>query len=295
MIISDTQGCSDSKPAGKRKLVIALREADGVLHKCAESDFAIPLTGRRPQVAIKKNVLSVEHSSGSHPRLSTNHKYQWQNNQWNLIGYTRSTSDTTSRQAVDTVDVNLLTGEVAAALNAKKSCSARFLEIRSPEIEGSEPSPADWTAPSVWLNSKTEQCPIIAVQSVHSKDTLFLRTQLQRSNNIADGDVQLLDEKGKVLPPNSKKKTAYAYILSSYDLKTLRGEGKAAGDDPELIRVTVQVSPIHCGCKKTFATSQIGAGAFLLTKLKGLPALAEIDARDGSVIHPELWPLPEDK
>ena len=295
LVVSDTEGCSDSKPAGQRKLVIALKETDGLFHKCAESDLAVPLSGAPPQLTIKKDVLIVEHSQGAHPRLTTNHKYQLHDDQWNLIGYTRSENDGAASHAVDSVDVNLLTGEVAGSLNAKRNCSARFLEIRSPQIEGPDPSPADWTAPSVWLNSKTEQCPIIAVQSVHSKDTLFLRTQLQRSNAIADGDVQLIDEKGAVLPPVGKKKTAYAYILSSYDLKTLRGDNKPTSDDPELLRVTVQVSPIHCGCKKTFATSQSAAGAILLTKMKGLPALAEVDTRDGAMIHPELWPLAQEK
>lgn len=297
LVISDTEDCSESKPANQRKLVIALREADGLLHKSVESDTAVSLSGNPPQVSIKKDVLSVEHDGGFRYKLSTSHKYQLHNDRWNLIGYTHVEHDTAATHAVDSVDVNLLTGEVAANLSAKRSCSSRFFEIRSPQIDGAEPSPADWTAPSVWLNQKSEQCPTVAVQSVHSKDTLFLRTQLQGSSAIGEDEVRLVDEKGQPITPQSKRKTAYGYILSSYDLKPLIGEKPvtAKNDDPEMLRLTVQVTPALCGCKKTFSTAQNGAGAILLTKLKGLPAIAEVDMREGNEVHPVIWPLPEEE
>jgi hypothetical protein len=297
LIISDTEDSSESKPAGQRKLVVALRESDGLLHKSVECETAVSLSGNPPQVAVKKDVLSVEHDGGFRYKLSTSHKYQLHNDRWDLIGYTHVEHDTAATHAVDSVDVNLLTGEVAANLSAKRSCSSRFFEVRSPQIDGIEPSPADWTAPSVWLNARSEQCPTVAVQSVHSKDTLFLRTQLQGSNAISEEEVRLLDEKGQTVAPRSKRKTAYGYILSSYDLKPLVGEKPvtAKNDGQEILRLSVQVTPEHCGCKKTFSTAQNGAGAILLTKMKGLPAIAEVDMRDGGEVHPVIWPLPEEE
>jgi hypothetical protein len=298
-VVSETEGGDESK-APLRKLIIAL-QADGLLHKSAESESAVALKNE-PQLTIKKDVLIVENDSG-HQRLT--HKYQLRSGHWELIGFTENDTDTDGANATDSVDVNLLTGEVIGSSRTNKSYATRFLEVRSPLIDGPESSAADWTAPAVWLNAKSEKCPIVAVYSVHNKNTLFVRTELEGSFDIAEDEVDLVNHKGAVVPALTKKKTTYGYILATYDLKSLLINNAPApdsdtqveenkGDAPELLRISVKVTPAHCGCKKTFSTAQHGdAGGILLTKLKGLPTLADIDLRNGDAIHPKVRPLAE--
>jgi hypothetical protein len=300
IVISETDPSSESKTATQRKLVIALHEADGLLHKSGESESAISLEGGAPELTIKKDVLIVEHKGSLQKGPKTIHKYQLRNGEWDLIGYTHVDYDSAAGHPAGSVDVNLLTGEVVGSSIAKQLASSRFLEVRSPAIEGPESCAADWTAPAAWLNTKSEQCPIVAVMSVHSKNTLFLRVELEGAYNISEDEVELLNAKGAVIPTLSKKKTAYGYILASYDLKSLEmshGAGTAdeqQSDDPELLRISVKVTPLHCGCKKTFSTAPNGdVGGILLTTLKGLPTLAEINVRDGAPVHPRLRPLTE--
>ncbi len=312
VVVSDTKDSCGSNPAKQRKLIIGLAEADGMFHRIVENESAVMLEGGTvfgfPQISIKKDVLTIDHYGGSRWRRQTHHKYQLRNGEWVLIGYTRMENDSFRPHVHETVDVNLLTGEVAGSLENEHSQSARFFEVRSPLIIDDRPSAADWTAPSVWLNAKTTTCPIVSVQSVHNRSTLFLRIQLQGSNKLAEEEVRLRDAKGALMTPLAQKEiNAYGYILSSYDLKLARTSGgvtssaqavaggqKSDGEDPELLRLSVEITPAHSGCNRTFSTASGGQpGGILLTKQKGLPTLADVNVRGDSDVHPFLWPVPE--
>ncbi len=294
LVMSDTDPAIAAKSVGERRLLIALRDADGLLHKSAESESAVSLLGNPPRISIKNDVLDLE---ATNEKGKTIYKYQLRNGQWDLIGYTHVEYDSDTTRPRESIDLNLLTGDVVAASRRREYHSKHFLEVRSPLIDGAESCAADWTAPAVWLNPKSQQCPIVAVLSVHNKNTLFIRSELEGAYDIADEDVALLNSSGVVVPAVSKKRTTYGYILASYDLRSLVPESgtdnsespsdEPKRDDPLLLRLSVKVTPSHSGCKKTFSTGSNGdAGAILLTKLKSLPTLMDIDVRSGAAIQP---------
>jgi hypothetical protein len=293
-----------NQDASDRRLIIALAQGDGLLHKSDESQKAVALqcgpSAGIPQVEIRNNILHVEHYCGSRWRDETEHKYQLRNGQWCLIGYTDAGYDSLSPvHANQKIDVNFLTGEVEASLSdGKKGNHERFFEVRSPLIESAEVELTDWTAPAVWLKSSSRGCPIVSIQSVHNSNNLFLRTQLQGSDDLSDKEIQLFDSKGQLIPPSSEKKTQYGYVLSEYDMRgpQLSTEAARAKESPaeSLLRLTVSITPTSSGCQKKFATSIKGAGGIFLTTVAGPPRLADVDVRDGDQAHPFLWPTPED-
>lgn len=298
LIVSDKDG-------QHRRLVVALASADGHLHKVQDVEKAVALacgpSGGIPEVEIHNRVLVVQHYCGARERYETQHKYQFRNGKWFLIGYTATTNDANAPDHDQSVDVNLLIGDVAGTYEAgAKKKSARFLEVRSPLVSGKEPELTDWISPAAWLNKKSVECPIVAVQSVHTNAKLFLRVQLQDSTKLDENEIKLLDEKRQPVSAVGMKKTAYGYVIATYDmtappLSTALAEARKEDDyNLPLLRFSVQVTPKSAGCNKTFSTANRGAGGVLLTKQMNIPTLEDVDVRDGAFVHPFLWVLPSE-
>ena len=286
--------------------MIALRGADGLYRKSAEARNAVLVecgpSGGIPSVAIKNGVVIVSHYCGSRERSLTDHKYQLRDGQWILIGFTGESYDANADHVGQKVDVNLLTGDVEGRLwtGKENETRAKFLEVRSPLVNSKEPEVTEWTAPAAWLNTKTKDCPIVSVQSIHNKDTIFVRMQLQESYKLSEKDLRLRTAKGQVVEPISVRKTAYGYVIAAFDLKAepfagLLSEATAiANDSDPLLRVNVEVSPKECGCTQTFSTARTAVGGILLTKKSSLPHLADVDFRNElGPEHTMLWVSPE--
>ena len=296
---------SDQKDRDRR-LLIALRGADGLYRKSADARNAVVVecgpSGGVPSVAIKNGVVIVSHYCGSRERSMTDHKYQLRNGQWLLIGFTGESYDANADHVGQKVDVNLLTGDVEGRLwtGKENETRAKFLEVRSPLVNSKEPEVTEWTAPATWLNTKTKDCPIVSVQSIHNKDTVFVRMQLQESYKLSEKDLRLRTAKGQVVEPISVRKTPYGYVIAAFDLKAeplagLLSEATAIANDSEpLLRVNVEVSPKECGCTQTFSTDRTAVGGILLTKRTSLPHLADVDFRNEmGPEHTMLWAFPE--
>ena len=299
LIVSDQKGTD-------RRLLIALRSADGFYRKSADVRNAVMVecgpSGGIPSVTIKNGVLIVNHYCGSRERTITDHKYQLRDGQWVLIGFTCENYDANADHVGQKVDVNLLTGDVEGRVWTGKDgeTRAKFLEVRSPLVNSKEPEVTEWTAPATWLNTKTKNCPIVSVQSIHNNDTVFVRMQLQESYKLSEKDLSLRTAKGQVIEPTTVRKTPYGYVIASFDLKTaplaaLLTEATAiASDSDPLLRVNVEVAPKECGCTQTFSTAGSAVGGILLTKRPSLPHLADVDFRNetGSE-HTMLWASPD--
>lgn len=290
-------------PIIERELVIALRNAAGQLVKNKENRSAVPLTSgtAAPRVSIRHGVVIVNHGNGAKEATDYAHKYQLQNGNWVLIGYTADTYDPQKHYNRRTLDLNLLTGELASSVSRqKKGLSERFLEVRSPLIQTDHPTAADWTSPSVWLKTEVKDCPVISIRSVHNAKKLFVRVQYEGSKNMTKRDLRLVDTGGRPIAPESLNVTPYGYVIAAYDLDSLplkRLVDATAKDESKgmVLRLNVEVKGVACNCSKPVSTaSKDDPGAILLTALKSLPLLDEVNVRDGHEVHPPLHPFPQD-
>ncbi len=295
----------DGSPVQERELVVAFRDPAGKLVKNKENRSAIALSGgtaiSSPRVTIKHGVLIVDHSFGAKETTTYEHKYQLRDGNWVLIGYTENTHSPKNHYSHRALDLNLLTGEVASSVSSqKKSLSERFLEVRSPLIQTDQPTAADWTSPSVWLKTDVKDCPVISIRSVHNSKKLFIRVQYEGSKNMTKKDLRVVDTGGRPLVPESLNVTPYGYVIAAYDLEsqplkrfidaTTKDESKGM-----VLRLNVEIKGTACNCSKPVTTaSKNDPGAILLTALKSLPQLDDVNVREGNTVHPPLHEFPPD-
>jgi hypothetical protein len=102
------------------RLSVALRDANGALKIADDSDSATLATcGSSSPVttlAIKNRVLLVHQECNAKMRFNFTYKYQLRKEKWLLIGYEASKVDNMAPTASSAIDVNFVTGEVAATL-----------------------------------------------------------------------------------------------------------------------------------------------------------------------------------
>lgn len=293
----------DGSPIVERVLVVAFRDPAGKLVKNKENKSAVALSGgtltSSPKVSIKHGVLIIDHSHGGKETTNYEHKYQWREGNWVLIGYTENTHSAKSNYNHRSLDLNLLTGELASSLSSqKKSLSERFMEVRSPLIQTDQPTAADWTSPSVWLKTDVKDCPVISIRSVHNAKKLFIRVQYEGSKNMTKKDLRVVDTGGRPLVPESLNVTPYGYVIASYDLESqpLKRLVDATSKDETkgmVLRLNVEIKGTACNCTKPVTTaSKNDPGAILLTALKSLPNLDDVNVREGHSVHPPLYDFP---
>ncbi|MBX3075248.1 hypothetical protein KF913_15070 [Candidatus Obscuribacterales bacterium] len=292
MILSiDAQG---GMSAAHRKLIVALKRGN-TFEKVLESDKTTMLgfgpSGGLPQVEIKKGVLIVHHYGGSRERYEYWHKYQIRDGRFVLIGFTAASNDALDPSSHQKVDVNTMTGEISSnCASSKGMVSERLLELWAAPIKGDEPSPSDWGAPAVHVKTVDEKGKVSAtLQAVHSARKLFVKAQLDDETPLTSGEICLVDEKGRIIPPDSSRATIYGYRVNTYDLQSgLLKEliSKDGSGDQHILRLSVTVKP-HAASQSKLSTSiKKKTGAIFLSKTKGAPDLLEVDVRDGDPIHP---------
>lgn len=295
----------DGSPIVERMLVVAFRDPAGKLVKNKENRTAVALSGGTltslPRVSIKHGVLIVDHSHGAKETTNYEHKYQWRDGNWVLIGYTENTHSQKNNYNHRSLDLNLLTGELASSLSSqKKSLSERFMEVRSPLIQTDQPTAADWTSPSVWLKAEVKDCPVISLRSVHNAKKLFIRVQYEGTKNMTKKDLRVVDTSGRPLVPESLNVTPYGYVIAAYDLESqpLKRLVDATSKDESkgmVLRLNVEIKGTACNCSKPVTTaSKNDPGAILLTALKTLPNLDDVNVREGHAVHPPLYDFPAD-
>lgn len=283
------------------KLVVALRGPDGRLKVAASSGTATMSacgpSGGEPSVEINKGVLTVGHYCGARERYQFNHKYQWRQNKWLLIGYTGDTYDSTAPDVSQNIDINLVTGEVEAGMTLPNSkTSERFLEIRSASIGNAQPAITDWSVPRIVIRPKTKDSPAIAIQALHNKKLLFIKVQCDPPTELIKPDqIALLDAKGKVVPATKKESSPYGYALLTYDLtappiskSSAHVEEWSALNPPRLLRLTLAVKDKSGDA----TTARKSTGAILLSNAKEPLTLNNIDVAEGPLVHPFIFKLP---
>lgn len=286
------------------RLCVALRDASGMLRVADDSDTAtlatcgsgFPLT----TLAIKNRVLSVRQECNAKLRFSFSCKYQWRKEKWLLIGYEATKVDNMAPNATSAVDVNFVTGEVAATLfeDNKVKASERFLEIRAPRINTTGPGITDWAVPRIVLRPLTKTESAIATQAVYNGKYLFVRVQYDPLTKTTPARVSLVDSNGKMIPPVESAVTPYGYILASYDLESpqmkkaiVPTQDWQATPPDELMHVTLEVQ----GAAEDSAlvrTSRKSPGGVLFSRSHEPIALDNINVETDPMPHPFVFRLP---
>lgn len=294
----------EKKGSAASRLIVALRDTtSGALRVAEESDTAsMPACGPAggpATLSIKKGVLLVHQECGSRTRYSFTYKYQLRKEKWLLIGYEASKFDSMAPAATSSVDVNFVTGEVAATLieDGKARSSERFLEIRAPRIQTTGPGITDWAVPRIVIRPLTKTAPAIATQAVYNNKHLFIRVQYDPPSKSTPFRVTLLDAHDKPIPAVDSAVTPYGYILQSYDLSapqikaaTVPVQDWAAAPDT-FLHLTLEVQPEE-GMAATVRTSRKSPGAVLLSGSHEPIALDNINVEQDPMPHPFVFKLP---
>jgi hypothetical protein len=286
------------------RLIVALRDAhSGMLHVAEESDTATMVAcgpaGSPPHLSIKKGVLLLHQECGSKTHYSFTYKYQLRKEKWLLIGYEAQKYDSMAPAASSTIDVNFVTGEVAAALyeENKPKVSERFLEVRAPRIITTGPGITDWAVPRIVIRPLTKSASAIATQAVYNNKHLFIRVQYDPPSKLTPFKVSLADSHGKTVPFVDSAVTPYGYILQSYDLAT--PQMKAAivptqdwvSQADVLMHLTLEVQPDETA-PAAVRTSRKSAGAVLLSGSHEPIALDNINIEQDPMPHPFIFKVP---
>ncbi len=287
------------------RLVISVRGADGKLQKAAESDTATMLacgpSGGTPSVNIAKGVLQVGQYCGSRQRYDFSYKYQWRNKKWLLIGFTCDTNDANAAASSQKIDINFVTGEVAASfVNGSKKKSERFLEVRAPYVKATQPAITDWSVPRIVLRPLTKTAPAIATQAVFNDNQLFIKVECDPPSQAVPKKISLITADHKTVAPTAIETSAYGYAVARFDLHSPEIKAAAAkvtdwsSEHPhQVLRLTLQVEPADGDAAK-INTSRTSTGAILLSKAHEPLTLSDIDVQDQPLPHPFIYPFPED-
>ena len=261
-VISNGGGANDSNVV-KHVLVLALRGADGKLHRSIVNDGAV-LDGDEGGVfgdpfqglSVARGVVAIQHYGGSRDRWSFTHKYRYQNGQWELIGLEVGSTDTLDLEHYDDQDINLSTGLVNAKQKGRDGRDGRI--IHTPEISGSyyelqvspvdkaptidgKFAPGEWPGYTVRLNDKssvyrdrqlwTGANDLSAqLHAVRVGDDLFVCAQVT-DNDVTPGDtVRLVNKRGLIIKPRESKigASGNGYVFEAcYSLKEIASALKA--------------------------------------------------------------------
>jgi hypothetical protein len=286
------------------RLSVALRDANGALKIADDSDSATLATcGSSSPVttlAIKNRVLLVHQECNAKMRFNFTYKYQLRKEKWLLIGYEASKVDNMAPTASSAIDVNFVTGEVAATLyeDSKVKASERFLEIRAPRINTTGPGITDWAVPRIVVRPLTKTESAIATQAVYNNKYLFIRVQYDPLTKTTPSRVSLVDGSGKVIPPVESAVTPYGYVLASYDLASaqmkkseVQTQDWQAMPPDELMHVTLEVQA-DAEDPAVVRTSRKSPGAVLLSRSHEPIALDNINVETDPMPHPFVFKLP---
>lgn len=222
----------------KHVLVLALRGADGRLHRSIVSDAAV-LNGDEGGVfgdpfqglTIERGTVVIQHYGGSRDRWSFTHRYRYQNNQWTLIGLTTGNTDTLDLEHYDEQDINLSTGLVNAkerpetpeGQKPKAEISGSYYELEAlpldsaPSIDG-QISAGEWPGYTVRLSEarhvyrnrqawRGAEDLSAQLHAVRVGDALFISAEV-KDNDVGPGDeVRLVTKSGHAIKPSERKLT----------------------------------------------------------------------------------------
>jgi hypothetical protein len=255
-VISHGGDANDSSVV-KHVLVLALRGADGKLHRAIVNDAAV-LDGDEGGVfgdpfqglSITRGVVAIQHYGGSRDRWSFTHKYRFQNGQWELIGLEVGSTDTLDLEHYDDQDINLSTGLVNAKKKGRDGADGRIIHTReingsyyelqvspvekAPNIDGKF-VPGEWPGYTVRLNDKssvyrgrqlwTGPNDLSAqLHAVRAGDDLFLCAQVTDNDVTAGDTVRLVNKRGLIIKPRESKMVASGngYVFEArYSLKEI--------------------------------------------------------------------------
>jgi hypothetical protein len=123
----------------KHVLVLALRGADGKLHRSIVSDAAV-LDGDEggafgdpfDSLVIENDTVAIMHYGGSNDRWNYTHRYRYQSGQWMLVGLDFGNTESTNPEHFDSHSINLLTGGADASERSEDA-----VRLKKPEVSGS--------------------------------------------------------------------------------------------------------------------------------------------------------------
>ena len=124
----------------KHVLILALRGADGKLHRSVVSDAAVQdgdeggsFGDPFQDLSIERGAVVIMHFGGSRERWNFTHRYRFQNGQWTLIGLDIGYTDSTDPENYNDQDIKLSTGLVEASEKGDPGGGRR----KKPETKGS--------------------------------------------------------------------------------------------------------------------------------------------------------------
>lgn len=288
--------------AENRRLVIALRGADGKLHKTAEGTNSMPLgagpAGGDPELEIKRNSVFVSQFGGSREKGMDTYQYKNVGGEWRLIGMTSEWYDSLDENIPNSkTDINFLTNYVEASIGGNKggTKSVSFYEI--PSTKGIPPtSNAEWKAPYLVLKSKDAADFSARVQSMHDANVLYLRITATDNSVLPEDSVKL-----EGAEPIKRMRTALpnGYVENlAFSLKA-PPFANAISDHPEAaflpLTLTIVDADNNAPALKrvTTAVSAKGVkphGGLLLMPATNSYTLQNVDVRESSV-HPLVFPI----
>jgi hypothetical protein len=263
----------------KHVLVLALRGADGKLHRSIVSDDAV-LDGDEggafgdpfESLALEKGAVVIIHYGGSRDRWGYTHRYRYQSGQWMLIGLSFGSTDSLNLEHFDKHDINLMTGAVDAGKKGddegrskRPEISGSYYELevlpvdQAPSIGGSA-APGEWPGYTVRLSEKSQvyrnrrlwhgpRDLSALLHAVRFGEDLFLSAQVT-DNEVEPGDlVRLVTKKGLVIKPleSKLKPSGKGYVFEArYSLETIV-KASQPGDKYALEALQTFVSPSSGG------------------------------------------------
>ena len=263
----------------KHVLVLALRGADGKLHRSIVSDDAV-LDGDEggafgdpfESLSIEKGAVVIMHYGGSRDRWGYTHRYRYQNGQWMLVGLSFGNTDSLDLEHFDNHDINLMTGAADATKKGdydgrpkQPEISGSYYELEvlpvdeAPRIDGSN-APGEWPGYTVRLSGKSQvyrgrqfwrgRDDLSAqLQAVRFGQDLFLLAQVT-DNEVTSGDVvRLVTKKGLVIKPLESKMmpSGKGYVFETrYSLETIARASKP-GDKYLIEALQAYLSPSSGG------------------------------------------------
>lgn len=268
----------------KHVLVLALRGADGKLHRSIVSDDAV-LDGDEggafgdpfESLSVEKGAVVIMHYGGSRERWGYTHRYRYQGGQWMLIGLSFGNTDTFDLEHFDNHDINLMTGAADAGRKGgyegrrkQPEISGSYYELevfpvdQAPNIDGSSAS-GEWPGYTVRLSEKSQVYRSrqlwhglndlsAQLHAVRFGKDLFLSAQVM-DNEVEPGDlVRLVTKKGLVIKPleSKMKPTGKGYIFEArYSLENI-AKASLPGDKYALEAFQAYVSPSSGGNPEGF-------------------------------------------
>ena len=221
----------------KHVLILALRGADGKLHRSIVNDGAVQDGDQGgafgdpfDSLLVERGTLAIMHYGGSRERWNYTHRYRYQGGQWMLIGLTFGTTDSTDTENYEDHDINLSTGLVDAkrkgdpnggVSKSKREIGGSYYELealpvdKAPTVDGNI-GLGEWPGYVVRLNEKSQiyrnrqlwrglEDLSPRLQAVRAGKDLFVSAQVT-DNEVTPGDlVRLVTRRGLVIKPLESK------------------------------------------------------------------------------------------